>query len=420
MCGLTALIGTDIEQVHVLAFQKLAQLSALRGQDSVGFFDFHLRPARNEKECRYYKELGSAGLYFGEGGRWDNSFYWNRYFTKKNVFNAPVVMVAHARAATKGAVEKKNAHPFHRGDILGVHNGTIHNTFENREKFDTDSEALFAYMNANGEAKGLDMVNQLWSAAYALLWVNLKERTFNIARSQERTLFYTKHKHKDVAFLSSDKLFLQAVLQYISKDFEEVLLLPKEEWFVFSLNRKDLLSTQETVKIKARTHVVVPSHDNANKGQSGGFFPRVVGAQTTNSNNVGNAGSTQNSGGNKSPIWDVTDVLADELTEEDVPYRMRIYDRIVNDANVYEVRPGVNKTFQEATKLLSAGCECCATKPHTYEEVYFFKDETTFLCGSCGNNIDAVRTVAEDVKNRLEAIEIRTQNNITNIDVTCH
>ena len=75
MCGLTGLIGTDITAGDVLAFQKLAQLSSLRGQDSVGFFDFHLAPPRNEKPIRYYKETGSAGLYFGEGGRWDANFY---------------------------------------------------------------------------------------------------------------------------------------------------------------------------------------------------------------------------------------------------------------------------------------------------------------------------------------------------------
>ncbi len=416
MCGLTALIGTDIEQSHVLGFQKLAQLSALRGQDSVGFFDFHLTPTRNEKECRYYKELGSAGLYFGEGGRWDNSFYWNRYFNKKNQFNAPVVMVAHARAATKGAIEKKNAHPFHQGDILGVHNGTIHTPFENRDKFDTDSEALFAYMNEHGEEKGLTMVNQLWSAAYALMWINLKERTFNIARNQDRTLFFTKHKYKDVCFLSSDKLFLQAVVQYISKDFAEPSMVPKEDWYIFELNKRNLLGAQEIVKIKPRPPFV--TQNAALTGQSVVPFP-ATNSQTQNSNSAGNAGSTQTSGENKTPIWDATDVLADELTEEDVPHRLRIHDDYNNGANGYEVRPGVYKTFQEVSKLLSYGCECCGHKPFSYEECYFFKDEVTFLCRSCGNNIDAVRTVAEDVKNKLDAIAIHIENKTTN-PVTCH
>ncbi len=420
MCGLTALVGTDIEQSHVLGFQKLAQLSALRGQDSVGFFDFHLTPTRNEKECRYYKELGSAGLYFGEGGRWDNSFYWNRYFNKKGNFNAPVVMVAHARAATKGAVEKKNAHPFLQGSILGVHNGTIHTPFEGREKFDTDSEALFAYMNEHGEEKGLNMVNQLWSAAYALMWVNLKDRTFNIARNQERSLYFTKHKWKDVCFLSSDRLFLQAVVQYISQDFAEPAMVPKEEWVVFELNKRNLLGTQETVQIKKREPVVPPNNNTTTtQGQSGIPFPRGPHSAVTTSKNEGNAGSTQNSGTSNTPIWDATDVLADELTEEDVPYRVRIHDGYNNGANGYEIRPGSFKSFQDYSKILAAGCECCGYKPFSYEETYIFKDEVTLLCKSCGNNIDAVRIVAEDVKTKLDAVAIHVENKSDN-PVTCH
>lgn len=415
MCGLTALIGTDISQADVLGFQKLAQLSSLRGQDSVGFYDYHLSPKHNEKECRYYKELGSAGLYFAEGGRWDNSFYWNRYFAKKNIFNAPVVLVAHARAATKGAVEKKNAHPFHQGNILGVHNGTIHTHFEGRDKFETDSEALFAYMNEHGEQKGLDMVNQLWSAAYALMWINLKERTFNIARNSDRTLYYMKHKHKDACFLSSDKLFLAAVLQYIGKDFDEPQMVPKEEWVVFELKKRNLLKTQEIVKIKGL--------QTYQGNQSVIPFPRDRDSANQNSNNGGNAGSTQNSGQSKTPIWDTAEILVDQLTEEDVPHRLRISENFAgNGGACYEIRPDVTKTFQEISKILENGCECCGHKPFSYEETYFFKDEVTFLCKACGNNIDAVRIVAEDVKNKLDAVAAVDNKAVdeTTTDVVCH
>lgn len=394
MCGLTGLIGTDITAVDVLAFQKLAQLSSLRGQDSVGFFDFHLAPPRNEKPIRYYKETGSAGLYFGEGGRWDSNFYWPRYHTKKNAFNAPIALVAHARAATKGEISKKNAHPFVCGDLIGVHNGTIHPDFDGRKNFDTDSEALYACMAEKGEKQGLDMVNKLYNAAYALMWINMKERTFNIARNDQRTLYYSIHKHRDVCFLSSDKLFLKAVLQYIAKEYEEPVLVTNEEWHVFELGRKSILKTRDTIQLEKKW--------TANSGQS--VVPFHRGSHQTKSNEGEHSGKTQNSGKTTTPLWEISDVVADELTEEDVPFRVKIHEFFPDKP--YEIREGVFKNFRDYTQILTGGCECCGDKPHTYMENYVFKDEVTYLCASCGTNIDCVRIVAEAVRDKMKAVEI--------------
>lgn len=405
MCGLTALVGTDIRAEDILAFQKLAQLSALRGQDSVGFFDFHLAPPRNEKPIRYYKETGSAGLYFGEGGRWDANFYWPRYHTKKGAFNAPVVLVAHARAATKGEVNKKNAHPFVCGDLIGVHNGTIHPDFEGRKEYDTDSEALYAYMAKHGEQNGLNMVNKMYNAAYALMWINLKERTFNIARNDQRTLYFSVHKHRDVCFLSSDRLFLKAVIQYIDKNYEDPAPVVAEEWFVFELNKKNVLRTRETVKIQPKINTYTPPPATTQQGQSVVPFPRhEPPSQSTNSNSAGDSGKNQTSGKNKSTTWEAHDILADELSEEDVPFRVKIHEFLTGAP--YEIRDKVYKNFRDYTRILTAGCECCGHKPHTYEGSYVFKDEVTFLCDTCAANIDCVRIVAEDVRDKMEAVSL--------------
>lgn len=393
MCGLTALIGTDINTADILGFQKLSQLSALRGQDSVGYFDFHLNPPNGEKEIKYYKEVGSSGLYFAEGGRWDHSFYWSRYLTKKGVFKPPVVLVAHARAATKGEVTKKNAHPFVAGNLLGVHNGTIHTQFEGRNDFETDSEALYNYMNKHGEQSGLDMVNQLFNAAYALLWVNMKEKTFNIARNMERPLYFTKHKHRDVCFLSSDKDFLNAVIPYVNKDMHPPAMVPRGEWIIFDINKRDMLRTQETSVIKERATV----------SQSVLPFPRQD-SQTKNASGGSTSGTTPTSGGTKTPTWNDTDVLCNELTEEDVPFRVKIKQNLT-DPKPYEVREGVCLDFKEFRNRLDCGCQICNTRPFTHDTMYFFKDAHTFLCGPCGNDIDAVRLIAEDVSTKVAALE---------------
>jgi len=405
MCGLTALFGTDITRTDILGFQKLAQLSALRGQDSVGFYDYHLAPPRNEKHCRFYKELGSAGLYFGEGGRWDQNFYFNRYFTKKDVYNPPVVLVAHARAATKGAVSKANAHPFYVGDILGVHNGTIHSHFEDRDKFETDSEALFSYMAKHGEQKGLDMVNSLFHAAYALMWVNLKEKTFNIARNADRTLYYSRHRTKDICFLSSDRDFLVAVCSYVNKELEQPKIVPTEQWIVFELDRGNILKTEENVQIK--NNPVIPV-------QSDGFFRGESSVYPLQSwRRDANSGQNNNSGKSNKTTWEASDVLMDDLTEEDVPSLVKIHEHAAN--HPYEIRPGIRVDFSDYQKILNCGCAGCRDKPFSYLPAYVFKDKKTFLCETCASDIDCVRITAEDVKFQMDKQKTQQEQKIEEV-----
>ena len=68
--------------------------------------------------------------------------------------NTPWV-VGHTRAATVGAVNADNAHPFLMGDLLGAHNGGISNhatlnTTRDYELHGCDSERFFAYADEHG------------------------------------------------------------------------------------------------------------------------------------------------------------------------------------------------------------------------------------------------------------------------------
>src|SRR3977135_3430315 len=47
-------------------------------------------------------------------------------------------VIGHTRRATSGAVTVPNAHPFHIGDIIGVHNGYIFEHEENNRKYKRD------------------------------------------------------------------------------------------------------------------------------------------------------------------------------------------------------------------------------------------------------------------------------------------
>ena len=51
----------------------------------------------------------------------------------------PRAIIGHNRSATIGNITKDNAHPFRKGDLVGVHNGTIHSLKQSNGS--TDSEA---------------------------------------------------------------------------------------------------------------------------------------------------------------------------------------------------------------------------------------------------------------------------------------
>src|SRR3546814_11475199 len=63
-----------------------------------------------------------------------------------------LMLFGHNRAATKGAVNQENAHPFNHGDIVGCHNGTLYNVtnLDDHKDFKVDSENIFYDMSRNG------------------------------------------------------------------------------------------------------------------------------------------------------------------------------------------------------------------------------------------------------------------------------
>jgi hypothetical protein len=70
-------------------------------------------------------------------------------------------VIAHTRAATVGKVSTENSHPFEIGDVIGVHNGMVHNYKDMNDKykrnFDVDSMHIFAHLNDNLDLDELDV-----------------------------------------------------------------------------------------------------------------------------------------------------------------------------------------------------------------------------------------------------------------------
>jgi len=95
-------------------------------------------------------------------------------------------IIGHNRAATQGAVNGRNAHPFQRvsegREITMVHNGTLHgNTYG---KFEVDSEWICDLLATVGLQETIDTID----GAYALVWHDSQDNSLNFIRNHERPL----------------------------------------------------------------------------------------------------------------------------------------------------------------------------------------------------------------------------------------
>jgi len=110
------------------------------------------------------------------------------------------VLMGHNRAATKGGVSTKSSHPFAHKHITLCHNGTLTATSGLDLSFDVDSEAI---CHAFAE-KGAGEVIETLKGAYALQWYDAKEKTYNIARNEDRPLAFAFTPKGEFAFVASE------------------------------------------------------------------------------------------------------------------------------------------------------------------------------------------------------------------------
>lgn len=105
-------------------------------------------------------------------------------FNIKHNYN---IYIGHNRWATSGAKDADvNAHPFVRGDVVGVHNGSLRNQrlLDDAKDFIVDSDNLMYQLNKSG----LDDTLAKADGAYALVWYDKRDNTLNFIRNSERPL----------------------------------------------------------------------------------------------------------------------------------------------------------------------------------------------------------------------------------------
>lgn len=176
MCGIVGIAsayGNGFSQNEANAFSDMLFLDSLRGIDSTGVFSVD-----KHSNVDILKEASHA--------------YEFLQHTKYKEFRSTLIKdrvfaVGHNRAATRGKVEDKNAHPFHVDDkIVLVQNGTYRGDHRHLKDTEVDTEAV-AHVIA--ETPDIEEALRKINAAYAFSWFNTETKTLYLIRNNERPLY---------------------------------------------------------------------------------------------------------------------------------------------------------------------------------------------------------------------------------------
>lgn len=207
MCGLVfaaskwSLIASDVD-----IFKKMLIADQFRGEHSTGVFSLY-RPYGKDHYFEVTKEA-TSGSVFAESISFKKATNGLRHASQvgKTItgIDSPRVLFGHNRYATVGAVNEKNAHPFHHEHIVLAHNGTLRDQslLPDHKRFEVDSENI-AYSIAK---IGIDETVKKLNGAFALIWYNDQEKTINFLRNKEREFHLFEMDNGDWFGCSEEKM----------------------------------------------------------------------------------------------------------------------------------------------------------------------------------------------------------------------
>lgn len=202
MCGIFGFITTEETKGQTARSRFISQSAiagSLRGMDSAGMIFVPHDPRDNGAD--WIKQVGT-GVDLLEtkmaGERLEPS--------KVGTYRA---VVGHNRAATQGAVNVDNAHPFVDGPITLVHNGTLHYTQDmpvsmyqapKKKKIEVDSHLIAHNLALHDRKEVLESLE----GAFALVWHDARTDCVYIARNSQRPLHFMKAKCENTLLFASE------------------------------------------------------------------------------------------------------------------------------------------------------------------------------------------------------------------------
>lgn len=355
MCGLVGIAG-KLEFKDEATVKRLLIYDYFRGPDSTGIAVIN----KEGTEAKVVK-IASHPL---------DLFDMNKFKSALSGYQSSVFM-GHNRAATKGVVNNINAHPYEFDHIVGCHNGTLSpSSFRELEdalgeKFDVDSQAIFAAIAKFGIKKTVPMLQGAW----ALVWFDFKEKTLNFLRNKERPFWYAYSKEFDHIFWASEWPMIDAALNLSAQEYE--LHQDPDKGFRFWSTPEDIHLKFDIEKLRAGgTEKPKPTVCEL-KGKAPA---PVVTTATTGTNPFGRQGSGSGSGR----------TTTSTTTSRGTSLR--------NDSTSTLVHLFGNKTAPFAgfiteerfNQIAKYGCSWCGTDVAFDEPgVSIFEGNETVLCPSC-------------------------------------
>ena len=200
MCGIFGFAKTSghqtENQLEMLkdVLTELADESSIRGTDSTGMSIIQPNSRRT------YKTLLDSSTLVGTGD-------WTELLDSINVDTT--IAIGHVRLATHGVVKTRNAHPFHVGDVVGAHNGIIHNYNKVAKSLgkevEVDSQVIFASLNRNKMKNAFEDID----GDFAITWIKESNRKIHLARESGRPMYVAYWKKARVLLWASTKDILE-------------------------------------------------------------------------------------------------------------------------------------------------------------------------------------------------------------------
>lgn len=338
MCGVVGVFGTP-NRVNRHIFQDMLCMDVKRGPHSTGAV------LASKKQVIIDKEVLLPWDFIGREG-------W-----KQQIKQNWSLMMGHNRWATVGGVTKENAHPFHHGNIIMTHNGTLDNEvkWDSYQDYSTDSEVMTAEIAKHGIEK---VWGELEGAATCVWWDTDTNELNAISNGKRPFNFCMSADNKSMYYASEDWVFQLATSGRgvaLEKNF---FTLANNTWFRFKMNKGKITYTDKYIE-PFRKVVVYPP----NKA-----IPDVLGS-------TGVADHQNGSHGTKETTWKGGRGSSGIVCT--VPYAGKGVE-CAGKANL------IMQSAQYYAQFKGVSCALCASHPLFYDSVII--DEETVVCGECVEN----------------------------------